>query len=168
MTAQPNDLWLASALFNEDADMPEVEFVPGGILGYLAFSVGSKTAWGATPIEKVVSNGRDMFSKSDHILLVSDSFEFLRSWLEQIAPWHADVPVAVISTGTNNAVLLPYFESKQLQGYLAGLVDSPDQIAHQRAWQVGVLLMMIVLILGIITKLDADATHREEKRDAEA
>jgi hypothetical protein len=168
VTAQPNDLWLASALFNEDADMPEVEFVPGGILGYLAFSVGSKTAWGATPIEKVVSNGRDMFSKSDHILLVSDSFEFLRSWLEQIAPWHADVPVAVISTGTNNAVLLPYFESKQLQGYLAGLVDSPDQIAHQRAWQVGVLLMMIVLILGIITKLDADATHREEKRDAEA
>ncbi len=168
VTAQPNDLWLAGALFNEDADMPEVEFVPGGILGYLAFGVGSKTAWGATPIEKVVSNGQDMFSKSDHILLVSDSFEFLRSWLEQIAPWHADVPVSAISTGTNNAVLLPYFESNQLKSYLAGLADSPDQIAHQRAWQVGVLLMMIVLILGIITKLDADATHREEKRDAEA
>jgi hypothetical protein len=109
-----------------------------------------------------------MFSKSDHILLVSDSFEFLRSWLEQIAPWHADVPVVAISTGTNNAVLLPYFESNQLRGYLAGLADSSDQIAHQRAWQVGVLLMMIVLILGIITKLDVDSTHREEKRDAEA
>ena len=168
VTAQPNDLWLAGALFDEDANMPEVEFVPGGILGYLAFGVGSKTAWGATPIEKVVSDGRGMFSKSDHILLVSDSFEFLRSWLEQIAPWHADVPVSAISTGTNNAVLLPYFESNQLQGYLAGLADSSDQIAHQRAWQVGVLLMMIALILGIITKLDADATHREEKRDAEA
>ncbi len=168
VTAQPNDLWLAGASFDEDADMPEVEFVPGGILGYLVFGIGSKTAWGATPIEKVVSKGRDMFSKSDHILLVSDSFEFLRSWLEQIAPWHEEVPVSAISTGTNNAVLLPYFESNQLQGYLAGLADCPDQIAHQRAWQVGVLLMMIVLILGIITKLDADATHREEKRDAEA
>ncbi len=168
VTAQPNDLWLASALFNEDADMPEVEFVPGGILGYLAFSVGSKTAWGATPIEKVVSNGREIFTKSDHILLVSDSFEFLRSWLEQIAPWHADVPVAVISTGTNSAVLLPYFESNQLQGFLAGLSDNPDQIAHQRAWQVGMLLMMIALVLGIITKLDVDATHREAKRNAEA
>ena len=168
VTAQPNNLWLAGALFDEDANMPEVEFVPGGILGYLAFGLGTKPDWGATPIEKLVSDGRGMFSKSDHILLVSDSFEFLRSWLEQIAPWHADVPVVAISTGTNNAVLLPYFESNQLRGYLAGLADSSDQIAHQRAWQVGVLLMMIVLILGIITKLDVDSTHREEKRDAEA
>lgn len=168
ITTQPNDLWLVGALFDEGADMPDVEFVPGGILGYLAFGVGSKTAWGATPIEKVVSNGRDMFSKSDHILLVSDSFEFLRSWLEQIAPWQAEVPVSAISTGTNSAVLLPYFESNQLQGYLAGLSDSPDQIAHQRAWQVGMLLMMIALVLGIITKLDVDATSREEKRNAEA
>ena len=168
VTAQPNNLWLASALFDESAEMPEVEFVPGGILGYLAFGVGTKPDWGATPIEKTFRNGREIFSKSDHILLVSDSFEFLRSWLEQIAPWQAEIPVSAISTGTNSAVLLPYFESDQLQGYLAGLSDSPDQIAHQRAWQVGMLLMMIALILGIITKLDVDATHREEKRDAEA
>lgn len=168
VTAQPNDLWLVSALFDESAEMPEVEFVPGGILGYLAFGVGTKPAWGMTPIEKLVSNGPEIFSKSDHVLLVSDSFEFLRSWLEQIAPWQAEVPVSAISTGTNSAVLLPYFESDQLQGYLAGLADSPEQIAHQRAWQVGMLLMMIALILGIITKLDVDATHREEKRDAEA
>ncbi len=168
VTAQPNDLWLAGAFFDEDTDMPEIDFVPGGALGYLAFGVGTKPAWGATPIEKLVSNGREIFTKSDHILLVSDSFEFLRSWLEQIAPWQAEIPVSAISTGTNSAVLLPYFESNQLQGYLAGLADSPEQIVHQRAWQVGMLLMMIALILGIITKLDVDATHREEKRDAEA
>ena len=168
VTAQPNDLWLASALFDESADIPEIDFVPGGILGHLAFGIGTKPAWGTTPIEKLVSSGREIFTKSDHILLASDSFEFLRSWLEQIAPWQAGVPVSAISTGTNSAVLLPYFESNQLQGYLAGLADSPEQIAHQRAWQIGMLLMMIALILGIITKLDVDATNREEKRDAEA
>jgi len=67
-------------------------------------------------------------------------------------------------------MLLPYFESGQLRGIIAGasqfraLGTTQQGSINQYAWQAGTLLMMIVLILGMIMKVDEDRQRRTEER----
>lgn len=168
LTSQPADVWLAGGLFDSDfpEEVPKTEFVPGGILGYLALSAGFTPAWGKTPIEKAISGGADLFDQSGAVLIITDSFDFARVWLEQVAPWKLGLKTLVITTAVNAPVLQPYFASRQLSGYLAGAADHSGQALNQRAWQVGVMIMMVVILLGMISKADADANQREEQRNA--
>jgi hypothetical protein len=67
-------------------------------------------------------------------------------------------------------ILLPYYDSNQLQGIVGGLADAralevePQKLVNQRAFQVGMLLMIVILILGMIMKADEDAQRRSEER----
>lgn len=167
-TAKPMNLWLASSLLdgvNGQSVLKNLEFIPGGLLGYLSLAAGTNPGWGETPLQASLLDGGRLFKASDQVLIISDSFESVRGWIEQIAPWQAGKSVSVISTGVNYAFLLPYFESGQLRGVMAGMTDREGAMSNQRAWQVGMLFMMVVLVLGMITKADADMTHREEARD---
>lgn len=166
LTAQPADLWLVEGLFDaENKPVREVEYVPGGMLGYLSLAAGSNPSWGQTPIAGVIENSENLFRETDQILIISDSSEFIRLWLEQVAPWWADLPVFAISTALSSPYLLPYFESQQIGGFVAGLPDNPSQMANGRAWQAGMMIMLVVLLLGMISKMDADATKREQERN---
>jgi hypothetical protein len=66
-------------------------------------------------------------------------------------------------------MLSPYFASGQIKGYVAGLSDAKtlgvekDLLVNQRAFQVGTLLMILVLLLGIIMKLDEDSRSKAER-----
>ncbi|MBP7197359.1 MAG: hypothetical protein KBA05_08135, partial [Anaerolineaceae bacterium] len=98
---------------------------------------------------------------------VSDSSESIRGWLEQIAPWVQSLEFAAVSTQMEAPVLLPYFDSGQLVGYAAGIADGSlgAQAAFSyRAYRVGLLLMLVMLLLGMISKAEADAIRREEER----
>lgn len=164
VTSQPVDLWLGEGLFDSDRSEPmiEIEFIPGGIMGYLALAAGSSPNWGATPIEQAVKDGMTFMDETNQVVLVSDSPEFVRNWLEQISPWHPDVPTFAVSIALSEALLLPYFESGQLSGFVAGHPGGVGQSEHasQRAWQAGTLIMIVVLILGMITKIETDATEK--------
>ena len=166
VTSQPVDLWLGEGLFDSERSEPtiEIEFIPGGILGYLALASGSSPNWGATPIEQAVKDGTTLMDETNQVLLVSDSPEFVRNWLEQVNPWHPDVPTFAVSIALNEALLLPYFESGQLSGFVAGHPGGVGQSEHasQRAWQAGTLIMIVVLILGMITKIETDAAEKGE------
>ena len=65
-------------------------------------------------------------------------------------------------------MLLPYHGSGQLQGFVAGVTDAkvlqvgPQDLVNLRAWQAGMMLMMVVLLLGMITKVDQDFSRRSE------
>lgn len=167
VTANPVNLWLSANLF---ADSPwEIEFIPGGILGYLSLAVNEKPEWAALPMDKALKSGSNIFTGLSHLILVSDSSEFVRSWIEQISPSQLSLNLSVITTSVSAPMLSPYFASGQLKGYVAGLSDAKtldvenDLLVSQQAFQVGTLLMILVLLLGIIMKLDEDSRANAER-----
>jgi hypothetical protein len=101
------------------------------------------------------------------VLLVSDSSDNIRGWLEQIAPWVESSNFAAVTTQMEAPVLSPYFNSGQLVGYAAGIADGnigSQPAFSYRAYRVGLLLMLVMLLLGMISKGEADAIQREEER----
>ena len=147
----------------------EIEFIPGSILGYLSLAVAEKPEWGTLPMDKAVKTNPDIFAGLSHLILVSDSSEFVRSWMEQVSPFQLRLNTSVITTSLSAPMLSPYYASGQIKGYVAGLSDAKtlgvekDLLVNQRAFQVGTLLMILVLLLGIIMKLDEDSRSKAER-----
>ncbi len=168
VTSNPENIWLASNLLDPD-HVPD-EFIPGGMLGYLALAAGGTPSWGKLPIDQAFNGDPDLFGGVDQVILVSDSAEFVRMWLEQITPWQPEIKTSAITTAVSSAILLPYHDSGQLQGFVAGVADAkaldvePQNLVNQRAYQVGMLLMIVVLLLGMIMKADEDSQRRAEER----
>ena len=68
----------------------KIEFIPGDLLGYLTLTAGTSPVWGMTPIERVVSGGTKLLDETSLVMIISDSPDFVRNWLEQISPWPPD------------------------------------------------------------------------------
>ncbi len=168
VTANPENLWLAGTVL--DPVQAVDEYIPGGMLGYLALAVGDAPSWGELPIDQAFTGDADLFEGLEQIILVSDSADFVRMWLEQVSPWQQGIKTSAITTSVSAPILLPYHDSGQLQGIVAGLADAkalavePQNLVNQRAYQVGMLLMIVVLLLGMMMKADEDAQRRAEER----
>ena len=164
LTTQPSGLFLAQSLLVQ-AGLPEVkqvEYLPGSYLSLISRSMNP-----------AISDGQDTFTQVKDlrsfrlVLLVSDSSDNIRGWLEQIAPWIETLNFAAVTTQMEAPVLLPYFDSGQLVGYAAGIADGntgSQPTFSYRAYRVGLLLMLVMLLLGMISKAEADAIRREEER----
>ena len=169
VTANPVNILLANNLL-EPAQLPD-EYIPGGMLGYLSLAVGSPPNWGELPICLAFDGEPDLFGEIDQVILISDSADFVRMWLEQVSPWRSGIKTSAITTAVSGPMLLPYHDSGQLQGFVAGVADAkvlkvePQDLVNQRAWQVGMMLMMVVFLLGMLTKADQDSLHRTEGRN---
>jgi hypothetical protein len=137
-----------------------VEYLPGSYLSLISQAV--------TPAFSTTGNNlvKDLRSFK-LVLLVSDSSDNIRGWLEQIAPWIDNLNFAAVTTQMEAPVLSPYFDSGQIVGYAAGIADSnigAQSTFNFRAYRVGLLLMLVMLLLGMISKGEADAIRREEER----
>jgi len=159
LTTQPSGLFLAQSLLAQAglAEDTQVDYLPGSYLGMISSAATSPVGDG---------NVKNLHS-FQLVLLVSDSSENIRGWLGQIAPWVEPLKFGAVSTQMEAPMLAPYFESSQLVGYAAGIADGNlgSQTAFSyRAYRVGLLLMLVMLLLGMISKGEADAIRREEER----
>lgn len=169
LTSQPSGLFLAQPLF-EKAGLPtetRVEFLPGSYLSLISWAMNPS----APPEFNAALSGslRKVPSLSSFrmILLVSDSSEGIRGWLEHIAPWLDKSPIAAVTTQMEAPVLAPYFAADQLIGYASTLADgtmAAEAAFNFRAYRVGLLLMLAMLLLGVISKADADFQRKEKER----
>ena len=164
LTTQPSGLFLAQSLLAQ-AGLPEntmVEYLPGSYLNLIG--------WAVNPA--ISATGDDLLQVRNLypfrlVLLVSDSSDNIRGWLEQIAPWIESLNFAAITTQMEAPVLSPYFDSGQLVGYAAGIADGnigTQSTFSYRAYRVGLLLMLVMLLLGMISKGEEDAIRKEEER----
>ena len=164
LTTQPSGLFLAQSLL-EQAGLPEttpVDFLPGSYLNLIGWAVNPTIS--ATGDELVKVKNLYPFKL---VLLVSDSSDNIRGWLEQIAPWIESLRFAAVTTQMEAPVITPYFDSGQLVGYSAGVADGnlgAQTSFNYRAYRVGLLLMLVMLLLGMISKGEADAIRKEEER----
>lgn len=96
----------------------------------------------------------------DAVLVLSDNFEGAQTWIEQITARAPETSLGVLATSQAAPLLQPYFESGQIVGVLSGfsdavalgdLSDSESSLGPRwRAYQVGVLILMVALILGAV------------------
>jgi uncharacterized integral membrane protein len=73
-------------------------------------------------------------------------------------------------------MVLPYYDAGQVAGYAAGAQDGtrlaqalgqqPAGGVHWRALQVGLLIMILMLILGVISKAEQDSANRQGEEQA--
>lgn len=101
------------------------------------------------------------------ILLLTDSIESGRNWIEQVQPAVSKrVPIIVVSSAQAAPLLEPYQSSGQIQGLLSGLVGgrayegmtrrSANASAYWNAYQVGLgLAVLLILLGGIVSATDA-------------
>jgi hypothetical protein len=95
----------------------------------------------------------------DGLLLLTDNPETARTWVEQVEVYLGGKPLLVISSAQSAPMILPYYQSEQIQGLLAGLSGSAvyEQLAQRGnsltrtywdAYQAGILLVIASLLIG--------------------
>jgi hypothetical protein len=169
LTTQVNANWMAPALL-EAAGLPgdtPIAYLPGGSLGILGQGlVAEPPAWlDDYLLNPVPKNGA--LTQFPVILLISDSGDNLRAWFEQLGPYLQVNQLLALTTRQEAPLMQPYFESGQLAGYIdssTALVESTAPAgSSRRAYEVGILAMIILLLLGMITKFEQDLGNRQER-----
>lgn len=101
-------------------------YLPGGLAGVRAFSenpvaavplaADSGPAWDTTAL-----GGIRRLSDFAAVIVITDSLESGRVWIEQTAGQRGQTPMVVVSSAQAGPVLLPYADSGQIAGMVAGL-----------------------------------------------
>jgi hypothetical protein len=96
----------------------------------------------------------------DGIIILSDTYEGASAWIEQLSSLLPSIPVNLIVTAQAGPMLLPYVSSGQVVGMIAGiseaigiesdLAQNNDIEQRWQAYQVGVLLLIVLLVFGAI------------------
>lgn len=173
-STQTSGLWLVDSLRQHPglADLPEARFIPGGILGMLIQTLYTPASPVVTPA--VAPDGTQLTSLRDYsrVLVISDSSVSIRDWMEQINPWLPAGTLLFIAPHQEAISLSVYYDSGQIGGYLAGMRDysalgksaalGETPLTSYRAYQVGMLIMIMLLLLGMVSKADQDADRRVE------
>jgi hypothetical protein len=101
-------------------------YLPGGLAGIRAFAQDPRTtmplstdlnpAWQSAPLQDVQS-----LSNYALMLLITDSADAGRNWVEQAGTLHDDVPFVVASSAQAGPMIMPYVQSGQVNGLVNGL-----------------------------------------------
>jgi len=67
--------------------------------------------------------GVDSLDDFGLVLVLTDSATLGRTWVEQVGPALGSVPLVMVSSAAAAPMLLPYYESKQIDGLVAGMAD---------------------------------------------
>jgi len=172
LVTQPSGLWLAQELASTAGitPIPEAVYLPGGNLGVFALAIDQNQS------SPLLPSGLSALNDYRAILLLEDSGSQFQVWMEQAAPWLGKGRFLALVANQDAAMVLPYYDSGQVSGYAAGtqegalmaqlLGQQPMHLPHERALQVGLIIMMVILILSMVTKAEADATERRREEKA--
>ncbi len=106
----------------------------------------------------------------DGVLILSDSFEGAQVWIEQISSLMPEIPLNLVVTAQAGPMLLPYWESGQVNGMVSGLSeaagveralsDGESVATRWRSYQTGLLILIAVLVIGAIFNTDTRGADR--------
>lgn len=158
-----------AAHVNNGLQYVNLGYLPGGQMGIRAFvetpkktahfDVNLKDAWDMPALQ-----GIDSFSRFAAVVVITDSADDARAWLEQIAAGRFTTPVIVVSSAQSAPMLRPYYASGQITGLIGGLPDAaafeqknalqkndpnPGTIrGYWDAYSIGAWLAVIAIIIG--------------------
>jgi len=154
---------LAERSYKSGKQYIDLGYLPGGLAGIYDFArnpnavmpldVDGSPAWQAAPVQGITH-----FSDFASVILLTDSAETGRVWIEQAGPMRGTSSLVVISSSQAGPMLMPYFASGQINGLVNGLNDAAkvEQANGQAglagrywdAYSVGLLLAAGLILLG--------------------
>ncbi|MEA5077181.1 MAG: hypothetical protein VB013_01305 [Anaerolineaceae bacterium] len=141
-------------------------YLPGGSMGLQALAADPVSAlpkdvnlsvpWSEEPLQAVKK-----LSDLGAVLVITENADTARFWVEQVQPSLGATPLYVIISAQSAPLIQPYYDSKQINGYLAGLnagtvyelldANPGTASASYPAYQISLLIVtLMILIAGIV------------------
>ena len=177
LSSQPEGIWLSQRLVEVNQTSAGLDsftnlgYLPGSRMGMMNLAttglIEGQLSLPALP-EPILGVS---LAKYDGLILITDSLQSARNWIELVFPGLVEKPALVISSMQEALMVMPYFDSGQVDGLLAGLqsasqyraaLDTPIQPATPwRSYQAGLLVMAGLLLVGIVIRLEATSTEND-------
>jgi len=159
----------------------DLGYLPGGLSGVYDFAQNPTStmplgADGSQAWQTAPWNGVTRFSDFKAIIVITDSAEAGRVWIEQAGPLRGNASLVIVSSSQAGPMLMPYVASGQVNGLVNGLNDASkvEQANGQAglarrywdAYSVGLWLAALMIFLGgllnLVTGLQVRRTERKE------
>lgn len=141
-------------------------YLPGGSMGLQALAadpisalpkdVNLTSPWETEPLQAVKK-----LSDFGAVIVITENADTARFWVEQVQPSLGNTPLYVILSAQSAPLIQPYYDSKQIKGYIAGLNESTvyeslnttpgSASANYPAYQISLLIIaVLIFISGIV------------------
>jgi hypothetical protein len=122
----------------------------------LPMTVDGKPAWNQAPLQ-----GVQQLTDFRAVIVLTDDADAARAWVEQVGPRLGNCPLLMVVSAQAEPLVLPYVQSGQVQGMLAGLSGAVQyEVLTQRtlgnarmvwnAYQAGLLFLLVMILIGSI------------------
>ncbi len=141
----------------------DLGYLAGGLAGVYDFAQNPATvmpldAIGTLIWQSAILNGKTRLSEFSAVIVLTDSAEAGRVWIEQAGPFRGNASFVVISSAQASPMLMPYLQSAQINGLVAGL-NSAAKIEQANgqpglarrywdAYSLGLLMAVVFMLLG--------------------
>ena len=134
---------------------------------YGAFGIANQTmaVWESDYLPEAVRS-LPVAQDLDGIIILSDNAESAIAWIQQLSTLMPETPLHLLVTAQAGPMLMPYWESGQVDGFASGLPEAAalenelemdgGAANRWRAYQTGVLIMIVLLVLGAVYADDGD------------
>lgn len=195
LSTSPTGAVMAARMFSGPlGELPAIQYVnlgylPGGLSSVRAFAqdpthtlvlppdvsvfnLAPASVWASPTLQGVQS-----FSNFAAIILITDSVDAGRTWIEQAGPLRGNAQFVVISSAQAGPLLQPYYASGQINGLASGLYDAAvlEQNNAGRpgtarrywdAYSLGLVLILVLLVGGALWSLAANLRERIASKEA--
>lgn len=162
-------------------------YLPGGTTSLLEFAQNPRRATPYatdTPLSGLMAwdhaavSGIGTLQDFNLVVVLTDSPETGRAWIEQVQPVLGSVPLMMVTSAQAGPMLQPYFDSAQIQGMVVGLqggamyeqMTGRVNLANRfyGAYQSGILVGLLLLILGgIISGVMGFSSQKTAQKSAQ-
>jgi hypothetical protein len=155
---------LAQRSYQSGAQYVDLGYLPGGLAGVFDFSqnptaVMPLNADSAEVWNTQVMQGVTHLSDFAAVIVLTDSLESGRVWIEQTELARGNAPLIILSSAQAGPMFVPYVDSGQVKGMIAGLNGAagaeqangglPGFVRrYWDAYSLGLLLVVVVMFLG--------------------
>jgi len=130
-------------------------------------------AWEDTPLENI-----EKISDFGALIVITENADTARYWIEQVKPSLGETPLLVVISAQSAPMMQPYFDSGQVNGYIAGQSDGAayeklngtegSASTHFSTLQVSLLVVAILIFVGglislIVRTPSPEGTGKENK-----
>lgn len=170
LSSKPSGALLYQQLFSEmdlDGSLPVNNLGYYPVPAYGAFGIANQTMadWESVYLPDA---GRPLpvAENLGGIFILSDNAESATAWVQQLSTLMPETPLHLLVTAQAGPMLMPYWESGQVDGIVSGFSEAAaleTELAIEsgaanrwRAYQTGVLIMIVLLVLGAVYADDGE------------
>jgi hypothetical protein len=141
--------------------------------GTLPLTTLMKPAWTGTPLQNT-----EKISDFGAVIVITENADTARYWIEQVKPSMGKTPLLVVISAQSAPMLQPYYDSGQVNGYIAGESGGTafekmagvegSSTSHFSAYQSTLILLVVLIFVGgmISLVLSTPSPERSDKNQS--